>query len=95
MKEENCLIGNPAKCEIITDEEKVLEKLMHIAPAIKAIKSYDPLLLGAPIGGMQSVDQALIDKLHELRRLSGRLVHLNARDALFLLKNCFVIPKLS
>jgi hypothetical protein len=43
---------------------------------------------------MQSVDQALVAKLHERRRLSGRLAHLNAHDALFLLKNCFAIPKL-
>ena len=44
---------------------------------------------------MQRVDQALVAKLHELRCLSGRLVHLNAHDALFLLKNCFAVPKLT
>jgi hypothetical protein len=43
---------------------------------------------------VQSIDQALVVKLLELRRLSGRLAHLNAHDALFLLKNCFAIPKL-
>ena len=97
MKEENwaLIVVNTAKCEIITDEENVLEKFKHIAPDIKPIKTSDALLIGAPTGGMQSVDQALVAKLHELRRLSGRLVHLNAHDALFLLKNCFAVPKLT
>jgi len=37
----------------------------------------------------------LLAKLVELRRLPSRLSHLNAHDALFLLKNCFSIPKLT
>ena len=89
------LVVSTAKCEIITDEENVLEKFKHIAPDIKPIETSDALLLGAPIGGMQSIDQALVATLHELRRLSGRLAHLNAHDALFLLKNCFAVPKLT
>ena len=52
------------------------------------------MLLGAPIGGKQSLDAALLVKLEELCRLSNRVSLLHARDALFLLKNCFCIPKL-
>ena len=56
------------------------------------------MLLRAPIGGTQCIDDVLSVKLRELRCLSGNLSQLNAHDAydpLFLLKNCFSIPKLT
>jgi hypothetical protein len=86
------LVVNTAKFEVITYEENVSEKFKHTAPDIKHIQTSDARLLGAPIGGMQSVGPALVAKLHELRRLLGRLAHLRAHDTLFLLKNCFANP---
>ena len=59
------------------------------------LKSSKAVLLGAPIGGEDSIDEVLTVKLSELRRLSERLKDLNAHDALFLLRNCFSIPKLT
>ena len=53
------------------------------------------MLLGAPIGGEQSVEKVLSSKLEQLRRLSERMSLLNVHDALFLLKNCFALPKLT
>ena len=98
MKEEGVKLGlvvNVAKCEIITDEDAVITRFKTIAPDIKHVTSASAMLLGAPIGGRQSVDEVLSDKLLQLRRLSDRLSLLNAHDALFLLKNCFAIPKLT
>ena len=40
------------------------------------------------------MDKMLLIKLNELRRLSDRIKFLDTHDALFLLKNCFAIPKL-
>ena len=88
------LVVNVAKCEIITDDDEVLRKFRTIAPDIKHVKTATAMLLGAPIGGEQSVDAALLVKLEELRRLSNRVSLLHAHDAFFLLKNCFCIPKL-
>jgi hypothetical protein len=88
------LIINVAKCEIITDNDDVLQKFRDVAPDIKHVKTAAAMLLGAPIGNEQSVDDVLKAKLEELRRLSSRLSLLHAHDALFLLKNCFSIPKL-
>jgi len=53
------------------------------------------MLLGAPIGDEHCVDAVLAAKLEDLQRFSGRLQLLTAHDALFLLKNCFVILKLT
>lgn len=89
------LVVNTSKCEIITDDEEVVGMFKLVAPDIKHVKASAAMLLGAPIGDVQSVDEVLTVKLFELRRLSDRLSHLNAHDALFLLKNCFTIPKLT
>jgi hypothetical protein len=71
------VVINATKCEVITAEENVLLKSSILRLTLD-IKTSDAMLLVAPIGGMQSVGQALVAKLHELRRLSGRLAHLNA-----------------
>jgi len=72
-----------------------VEKFQSVLPDTKHVKSSAAMLLGAPIDGDQSIDEVLLSKLVELRHLSSRLSHLNAHDTLFLLKNCFSIPKLT
>jgi hypothetical protein len=72
------LVINVAKCEIITDDDEVLQKVIAIVPGIKHINTTSAMLLGAPIGGDQSVDEVLEAKLQELRRLSDRVSLLNA-----------------
>jgi len=89
------LIINVAKCELVTDDEEVVRKFKAVAPAIKHVSTASAMLLGAPIGNQQCIDTVLTTKLQELRRLSSRLSLLNAHDALFMLKNCFAIPKLT
>jgi len=89
------LVVNVPKCEVITDDEEVLQKIRKMAPSIRHVKTASAMLLGAPIGGKQSIDEVLAVKLQEIRRLSSRLALINAHDALFLLKNCFSIPKLT
>ena len=85
---------NTAKCELIIDDEFVLEKFRTVAPDISHVLPSDAVLLGAPIGGESSMDKVLLIRLNELRRLSDRIQFLDTHDALFLLKNCFAIPKL-
>ena len=94
------LLVNEAKCEIITDDQQVVSsfrfrQIAPIAPTIKHVNSSSAMLLGAAIGGTESMDSVLELKLEDLRCLSSRLSLLNARDALYLLKNCFSIPKLT
>jgi len=65
------LVVNVAKCEITKDNIDVLQKFRNIAPDINHVKPASAILLGAPIGGEQSVDAVLRVKLEELRRLSN------------------------
>ena len=89
------LVVNVSKCELITDDLEVVSKFQSVAPDIKHVSTASAMLLGAPIGGEQSIDDILSTKLQELQRLSNRLTLLEPHDALFLLKNCFSIPKLT
>ena len=52
------------------------------------------ILLGAPIGDISAIDTVLTNKLTDFQRLASRLTTLGAHDALFLLQNCFGMPKL-
>ena len=88
------LVVNVVECEIITDDDEDLRKFRMTALDIKQVKTATAMLLGAPIGGEQSVDAAVLVKLEELRRLSNRVSLLHAHDALFLLKKYFSILKL-
>jgi len=63
-------------------------------PNIRHIPCSEAILLGAPVGDETAVDKVLSSKLTVIRLRASRLTSLNAHDALFLLKNCFSIPKL-
>jgi hypothetical protein len=89
------LTVSTSKCELITDDDDIVRQFRAVVPDINHVNTSDAMLLGAPIGSEQSVVEVLTVKLHELRRLSVRISQFNAHDALFLLKNCFSIPKLT
>ena len=88
------LILNEDKCEIITDDVSVIVKLQAVMPKIRHIRCSESELLGAPIGDETAVNTVLSSKLAVFNLLASRLKSLNAHDGLFLLKNCFSIPKL-
>ena len=85
---------NEQKCELITDDDDVVDKFRADAPSILHIKTSQAVLLGAPIGSTEEIDSTLSRKVAEFQRLTSRLKQLNAHDAFFLLKNCFSLPKL-
>lgn len=88
------LILNEEKCEIITGDVNVVATLQAVMPNIRHIQCCEAVLLGAPIGDDTAIDTVLSSKLAVFNLLASRLKSLNAHDALFLLKNCFSIPKL-
>jgi hypothetical protein len=83
-----------AKCELIANDVSVIQRFQTVAPDIIIFDPATTVLLGAPIGGQQSVDRVLENKLGELKRLSDRLKQLRSHDAFSLLRTCFSLPKL-
>ena len=95
------LTVNPSKCEIFftngTNEEFVREvtaKFQSKTPGIKELSNDNLTLLGAPLTEA-ACDEVMEVKLDELRLMGERLAMIDAHDALFLLRNCFAIPKLT
>ena len=89
---------NPAKCELISlnsiTEAYALRMFEEIAPEIKSVEHVNMTLLGASVLP-SAVDMALESKLGALSRLLEQLDQVDAHEALFLLRNCFAIPKLT
>ena len=87
------LLLNHNKSELICNDSSGLGLLAH-APDLCKVKPGQATLLGSPIGGLESIDITLSEKLSSLKVLGTRLVHLHKQDALLLLRNAFAIPKI-
>ena len=91
---------NPTKCELypINPESErcknALEEFNKISPGVKLKKKENLTLLGAPIFP-EGIKNSLEPKLENLKLMANRLKEIDAHDALFLLRNCFSIPKLT
>ena len=97
IKTEGAKIGllvNERKCELLTNDASAIQRFQSIAPTVIIVDLATVTLLGAPVGGEQSVDLILDKKLSELKRLSDRLRQLNSHDTFYLLLNCFSLPRL-
>ena len=77
-----------------SNQQQVLDNFKALAPNIKVLSEETLTLLGAPVLP-ESENHVLQKKLDDLARMSGRLEELDVHDALFLLKNCFSIPRLT
>jgi hypothetical protein len=76
------LLVNERKCELITNDASVIQRFQSIAPGVNIVDPAVAILLGAPVGGEQSVDLILEKKLNDLKRLSNRLKRLDAHMTL-------------
>ena len=89
---------NPAKRELISlnsiTEAYALRMFEEIAHEIKSVEQVNMTLLGASVLP-SAVDMALESILGALSRLLEQLDQVDAHEALFLLRNCFAIPKLT
>jgi hypothetical protein len=63
-------------------------------PNIRHIPTKEAVLLGAAFDDNKSANTILSSKLTTFRLIASRLTTSNVHEALFLLKNCFSIPKL-
>ena len=85
------LLLNPSKCELFSINPS--QEVMSEFPGVKEISAADLKLLGAPIL-QEAFEDVLHSKLENLKTMVERLKQLDSHDALFLLKQCFAIPKI-
>ena len=90
------LVVNPQKCEIITNDLDIVQKFYSLAPEmVHTSPSVATLLARQLVLTKVLLTFFVHGKLEDLKRMTENLKQLNAHDALFLLKNCFSIPKLT
>jgi hypothetical protein len=91
---------NMKKCElVIVDQQSeentaLLNNFCKENPAITRVGQEELTLLGAPVMP-ESIEAVLTSKLESLKLMSRRLELLDSHDAMYLLKNCFSLPKLN
>ena len=91
---------NPNKCEIyIIDPDSqecknAWKNFCKFTEGIKLIQKHDLTLLGAPILP-EAIEGVLNSKLESLKLMASRLEEIDKHDALFLLRQCFAIPKVT
>lgn len=89
---------NPSKCELFfcsgTIDAEIVSKFNDICPGICVTSKEDLNLLGAPIleEGFPKFSRKIVSKMEIMFE---RLKCLNSHTALFILRNCFAIPKLT
>ena len=89
------LVMNPKKCELIPVNPKTNRCKQAILefPGVKEINTEELTLLGSPIFP-EANENVLKEKLENLQTMAVRLESLNSHDALFLLRQCFAMPKI-
>ena len=95
--ESHGLAVNPTKCELHlirpqTEECKdALELFRRITPGVVLVEK---ALLGAPIY-QEGIEAVLESKLDNLELIASRLGKIDRHSAMYLLRNCFAMPKLT
>ncbi len=90
------LFLNPAKCELWVfggEEQESVDAITALLPGLILRTGKECTLLGATLTP-EALPNAFLQKIEEAKRLTARLPNLQSHTALFLLKNCFSIPKL-
>ena len=85
---------NREKCELIGVDDDTLKKSLSMAPGLRIVDPEFATLLGSPIGNVEGIEEVIETKTNALRDMGRRLQHLQAHDALCLLKHAFALPKL-
>ena len=73
---------------------QMVASLLQAAPNLCRVNPDDILLLGSPIGELNSINTAITSQLHALKTMSSRLHHFHKQNALLLLRQSFAVPKL-
>ena len=89
---------NSSKCELICmnleESESVINKFENILPNLKVTSIENLMILGAPVSA-HGVRVEIQSKLNALERMISKLDLIDPHQAFILLKNSFVIPKMT
>ena len=88
------LLLNQRKSEVICGDQFTRDTFLASIPEASFIDPADAFLLGSPIGDIGAISDTIDEKVRLLGIMGDRLLHLDAHDAILLLRHSFAIPKL-
>ena len=84
---------NMSKSELIARDQSAVEVMTSSFPGLSSTDPQDAILLGSPLGS-NSMIASLDNQINQLRLVGERLCHLQAHDAITILRHSLAIPKL-
>ena len=97
IKKEAGIVGlelNPQKSEVVGNNSELIAGIQSVLPGVRVVDPAVATLLGAPIGGTESLDAAIDTKTAMLKCLRERFRYITCHDAYLLLRHSLAIPKL-
>ena len=91
---------NATKCELFliqpsqASQKSTLNSFNQVKAGVKLVENHELTLLGAPILP-EAIEGVLMKKIEDLELMSKRLDEIDPHSALFLLRHCFAMPKLT
>ena len=79
---------------ILSRAPPTLNLILSRAPDLMVTSPDKATLLGAPLGDVDSISEAILEKTMKLQIMGNRLQYLHAHDAFLLLRHSITIPRL-
>ena len=94
IKKEAGIVGlelNPQKSEVVGNNSGLIAGIQSVLPGVRVVDLAVATLLGAPIGGTESLDAAIDVKTAMLKCLRDRFRYITCHDAYLLLRHSLAI----
>ena len=85
---------NQDKSELFCSDPATREEILSTVPGLHVLIHDDVAVLGSPVGGIESLLGAILEKVEQLHLMGNRLHLMHAHDALLLLQHSFSMPKI-
>ena len=85
---------NRQKSDVICRDPPTLNLILSRAPDLMVTSPDKATFLEAPLGDVDSISEAILEKTRKLRIMGNRLQYLHAHDAFLLLRHSITIPRL-
>ena len=85
---------NEDKLQLFCSDPATRSEILSAVPGLHVLTREEVVVLGSPVGGIESLSGAIVQKVERLDLMGGRLHLMHAHDALLLLRHSFAMPKI-
>ena len=85
---------NEDKSQLFCSDPATRSEILSAVPGLHVLTREEVVVLRSPVGGIESLLGAIVQKVEQLDLMGGRLHLMHAHDALLLLRHSFAMPKI-